>query len=83
MEPFIITDYDYITNRIFLDLNPLAVINCKGIFTGEMIAPEEIGNAAQTIVREFLEIVAKKGLPIKDKKVASLARKLLLSLQFI
>ena len=81
MEPFIITDYDYKTNRIFLDLNPLAVRNCKGIFTGEMITPEEIGKAAQTIVREFLEIVAKKtGLPVKDKKVASLARKLLLSL---
>ena len=65
----------------FLDLNPLAVKNCKGIFTGEMIAPEEIGKAAQTIVKEFLEIVAKKtGLPVTDKKVASLTRKLLLRL---
>ena len=81
LEPFIIADYDYKTNRIFLDLNPLAAINCKGIFTGEMIAPEEIGKAAQTIVREFLEMAAKKtGLPIDDKKVASLVRKLLLNL---
>ena len=54
LEPFIITDYDYKTNRIFLDLNPLAVINCKGIFTGEMIAPEKIGNAAQTISERIL-----------------------------
>ena len=81
MEPFIIADYDYERNRIFLDLNPLAAKSCKGVFTGEMIAPEEIGKAAQTIVREFLELVSEKtGLPIKDKKVASLARKLLLNL---
>ena len=81
MEQFIISDYDDKTNRIFLELNPLAATNCKGIFTGEMIVPEEIGKAAQTIVSEFLEIVAMKtGLPIKDKKVASLTRKLLLNL---
>jgi len=81
LEPFIISDYDDKTNKIFLTLNPLAAKNCKGIFTGEMIAPEEIGKAAQTIVNEFLEIVAMKtGLPIKDKKVASIARKLLLNL---
>jgi Fe-S-cluster containining protein len=81
LEPFIITDFDYKTNRIFVGLNPLAVKNCIGIFTGEMIAPDEIGKAAQTIVKEFLEIVAKKtGLPVTDKKVASLTRKLLLRL---
>jgi len=81
LEPFIITDYDGKTNKIFLDLNPLAATNCKGVFIGEMIAPEEIGKAAQTIVREFLEIIAKKtGLPVTDKNVASLARNLLLNL---
>ena len=79
LEPFIITDYDNKTNRIFVDLNPLAVINCKGICTGELIVPEAIGKAAQTIVKEFLEIVAKKtGLPVTNKKVSSLTRKLLL-----
>jgi Fe-S-cluster containining protein len=79
LEPFIITDYDYKTNRIYLGLNPLAAANCKGIFTGEMNAPEEIGKAAQTIVKEFLEMVAEKiGLPVTDKKVASLTRKLLM-----
>jgi hypothetical protein len=78
LEPFIITDYDNKTNTIFIDLNPLAVINCKGICTGEMIFPEEIAKAAQIIVRESLEIVAKKiGLQVTDKKVSSLTKKLL------
>jgi Fe-S-cluster containining protein len=81
LEPFIITNFDYRTNRIFVDLNPLAVKNCKGICTGEMIVPQEIGKAAQTIVKESLEIVAKKtGLPVTDKKVSSLTKKLLLRL---
>lgn len=80
LEPFIITDYDPKTNRIYVDLNPLAAKNCKGIFKGEMVAPEEIAKAAQTIVKDMLEIVAAKtGLHITDKKVASLTRKLLRS----
>ncbi len=78
LEPFIITDFDYKTNRIFLGLNPLAATNCKGIFTGDIIALKEIANAAQTIVKEFSEIIAEKtGLPVTDKKVASLTKKLL------
>ena len=78
LEPFIIVDYDNRTNRIFVDLNPLAIENCKGICTGEMIVPEEIGKASQSIVEEILEIVAEKtGLPVTDKKVSSLTRKLL------
>lgn len=80
LEPFIITDFDPKTNRIFVDLNPLAVKNCEGIFKGEMSAPEVIAKAAQTIVKDMLEIVATKtGLPITDKKVASITRKLLRS----
>jgi Fe-S-cluster containining protein len=78
LEPFIITDFDYKTNKIFLDLNPLAARNCKGIFKGENVALEEIGKAAQTIVADFFEIVAEKtGLLVTDKKVASLTKKLL------
>ncbi len=78
LEPFIITDFDYRTNRIFLGLNPLAAINCKGISAGDIIAPKEIVKAAQTIVKEFSEIIAKKTcLPVTDKKVASLTQKLL------
>ncbi len=78
LEPFIITDFDPKTNKIFVDLNPLAAKNCKGISKGEMVAPEEIAKAAQTIVKDCLEIVAvKTGLPVTDKRVASLTRKLL------
>jgi Fe-S-cluster containining protein len=78
LEPFIITDFDYRTNRIFLGLNPLAATNCKGILTGDIISLKEIGIAAQTIVKEFSEIIAEKTcLPVTDKKVASLTKKLL------
>jgi Fe-S-cluster containining protein len=78
LEPFIIKDYDYRTNKIFLDLNPSAAINCKGIFPGENSAIKEIGKAAQTIVKDFSEIVAEKtGRSITDKKVAFLTKKLL------
>jgi Fe-S-cluster containining protein len=84
LEPFIITDFDYRTNKIFLDLNPLAATNCKGIFAGENIAIEEIGKAAQTIVKDFSEIVAEKtGLSVTDKKVAFLTKKLLRDLNCI
>ena len=78
LEPFIITDFDYKTNRIFLGLNPLAAINCKGIFTGDITALKEIVNGAQTIVKEISEIIAEKtGFPVADKKVASLTKKVL------
>jgi Fe-S-cluster containining protein len=77
LEPFVITDFDYRTNTIFLTLNPLAAKNCKGIFTGDIIALKEIANAAQTIIKECSEIVAQKtGLPVTDKKVAFLTNKL-------
>ena len=78
LEPFIIADFDYNTNKIFLDLNPCAVNDCKGIMTEENIAIEQIGKAAQTIVSDFLEIVAEKtGLPVTDKKVVVLTRQIL------
>ena len=84
LDPFIITDYDYETKRISLDLNPLAVKTCKGILTGEMGYPEEIAEAAQAIVNEFLEIVAKKtGLQLTDKKVARLTKKLIANLNSV
>jgi Fe-S-cluster containining protein len=76
LEPFIITDFDPKTNRIFVDLNPLAIKNCKGICKGENVAPEEIGKAAQTIVKELSEIIATKtGLAVTDMRVAMLTRK--------
>ncbi len=58
IEPFIIADFDYRTNKIFLGLNPCAAYDCKGIVTEENAASEEIGKAAQTIVSDFFEIVA-------------------------
>lgn len=76
MEPFIITDYDPHTNRIFVDLNPLAAKSCKGLCKSEMIAPQEIGKAAQSIVKELKEIIAAKtGLAVTDMRVGLLARK--------
>ena len=84
LEPFIIADFDPIANKIFLDLNPCAVNDCKGLLTAGNIALEEIGKAAQTIVSDFLEIVAQKtGLSVTDKKVAFLTRQLLNESNFI
>ena len=84
LEPFIITDFDYKANKIFLDLNPLAAINCRGILAGENVAIEEIGKAAQTIVRDLSEIVAEKtGLLVTDEKVGFLTKKLLRDLNCI
>jgi Fe-S-cluster containining protein len=79
LDPFVIADYDCETGTIFLDLNPAAVKSCKGISFGELIAPEEICKVANSIVNEFLEIVSKKtGLPITNKRVASIVRRLLI-----
>ena len=84
LEPFVITDFVHNTNKIFLDLNPCAVNNCKGITTEEITSKEEIGKAAQTIVSDFLEAVAEKtGLSVNDKKVAFLTRQLLNDSNFI
>jgi Fe-S-cluster containining protein len=78
LEPFIIVDFDYRTNKIFLGLNPLAKNNCKGISAVEIVPFKEIAKAAQTIVTDFSEIIAAKtGLSITDKKVAKLTQKLL------
>lgn len=78
LEPFIIVDFDYRSNKIFLELNPFAANNCKGILAGENAGAEEIGKAAQAIVKDALEIVAEKtGLSVADEKVGILTRKLL------
>jgi len=78
IEPFVIADFDYISNKIFLELNPLAANNCKGISAMANVAVAEIGKAAQSIVQEVLEIVGEKtGLPVTDEKVGALTRGLL------
>ena len=80
LEPFIIKDFDYKTNKIFLDLNPLAFRNCKGISKGEIIARKEIIETAQAIVTGFSEIISEKtGLPVTDEKVTSSTKRLLRS----
>jgi Fe-S-cluster containining protein len=77
LEPFIITDYDYKTDKIFLGLNPKAKINCKGLLATENVALKEIGKVAQTIVEDFKEIVAEKtGLKVTDERVGILTEKL-------
>lgn len=77
LEPFVITDFDYKTNKIFLGLNPKAIINCKGLLAVENVALKEIGNAAQTIIEVFKEIIAEKtGLQVGDERVGSLTKKL-------
>jgi len=80
LEPFVITDFDYETDTIFVALNPLAQENCPGICAGDICVPESVGKAAQAIVQDVLEIVAEKtGLGVTDKKVACIARELLRS----
>lgn len=78
LEPFVIKDLDVKTGQILLALNPLAAKNCKGVCRGNMEAPEDVKRAAQAIVEESLEIIAAKmGLPVGDRLVVSLTRKLL------
>ncbi|NLF87479.1 YkgJ family cysteine cluster protein [Candidatus Bathyarchaeota archaeon] len=78
LEPFVIKDIDFKGNRILLALNSLAVKNCKGLCRGKMDASEDITRAAQTIVEDSMEIIAAKmGLPVGDRRVVSLTRKLL------
>jgi Fe-S-cluster containining protein len=78
LEPFVIKDIDFKGNSILLALNPLAAKNCKGICRDKSEASEDIERAARVIVEESLEIIAAKmGLPVSDRRVVSLTRKLL------
>lgn len=78
LEPFIITSFDFRTNKIFLSLNAAANKTCKGISCGDDYRLEEIGRAAQTIIGDLIEIVAQKtGLSVTDEKVAFYVSKLL------
>ena len=84
LEPFIITDFDFRTNKIFLGLNPLAIKDCKGISEIDNAAVEEIGKAAQSIIKDLSEIIVEKtGFSITDKRVASLTKTLLRNLNSV
>lgn len=75
LEPFIITDIDLRTNEIFLGLNPHAFKDCRGISDKGNVDVEEIGKAAQSIIKNLSEIIVEKtGFSITDKRVASLAK---------
>jgi Fe-S-cluster containining protein len=79
--PFMITDYNYEENLIELDLTEIAISTCKGITLGTIDNIEEIGKAAQTILKEFSEMVAKRArLPVTDKEVPKLTRKFIITL---
>lgn len=75
LDPFTITDFDFEKNQIELELNFPVSCGCEGVFEGETLLVEEVGKAAQVIVRKILALAAKDlGLPVTDRKVASEAR---------
>jgi hypothetical protein len=75
LDPFTIVDYDYERNRIELELNFPASSGCEGVSEAEALPLEEIGRAAQMIVRKILALTAKDlGVPQIDPRVASEAR---------
>jgi Fe-S-cluster containining protein len=75
LEPFTVVDYDFERNRIELELNFPAACGCKGVFEGQPLPVEVIGQAAQAIVRKILALTAKDlGLPISNKRVVSETR---------
>lgn len=80
LEPFIITDFDYRKNLIYLNINPLATKECQGLNCGSMVAYADIAKAAQTIVEDLYELVAKStGLLVTDKRIGALVRNYLIS----
>ena len=75
LEPFTIKDYDYLKNRVELELDFPFVCGCEGVNDGETLPVEVIGKAAQMIVRKILVLTAKDlRLPVTDKRVASETR---------
>ena len=75
LEPFTIVDYDYMENRVELELNFPFACGCEGVNDGETLPVEVIGKAAQVIVHKILLLTAKDlGLPVTDKRVDSETR---------
>jgi Fe-S-cluster containining protein len=80
LEPFIITDFDYQKNLIYLDLNPRAIKECKGLAHENMFSYEEIAAASQTIVNDLQEIISKStGFSLTDRRLGALVRDFLIS----
>jgi hypothetical protein len=79
LEPFTIVDYDYESNRIILELNFPFSCCCIGTCDEETVSVEEIGKAAQILVKRILALTAKDlDLPITDKRVYAETRSRLL-----
>jgi Fe-S-cluster containining protein len=79
LEPFTIVDYDYENNIIELQLNFPFASCCIGTLNEETLPVEEIGKAAQTLVKRILALTAKDlDLPITDKRVYAETRSRLL-----
>jgi Fe-S-cluster containining protein len=79
LEPFTIVDYDYENNRIELELNFPFASCCIGTCVEEKLLVEEIGKAAQILVKRILCLTAKDlDLLISDKRVYSETRSRLL-----
>jgi Fe-S-cluster containining protein len=80
LEPFIIADFDHYKNKIFLKLNPLANKECKGVSFENTMDYEEIGKAAQTIIKDLHELVAKRtDLLANDRRLGVLVRDIVIS----
>jgi Fe-S-cluster containining protein len=75
LEPFTIADFDFEKGPIELELSFPASCGCMGVFEGKTLPKEEIGKAAQVFVQKILALTAKDlGLPVTDRKVASVTR---------
>jgi len=71
LDPFTIVDYDYERNRIEVALNFPSSCSCEGVSDEGVLPMEEIGKAAQVIVRKILALTAKDlGQPPTDPRVA-------------
>ena len=79
LEPLTIVDYDYVNNKIELELNFPFTSCCIGTCDQETLPVEEIGKAAQILIQKILALTAKDlNLPVTDKKVYSETRSRLL-----
>ena len=83
LEPFTVVDYDYQKNRIAVELDFPFSSCCTGTCDEkENLRLEEIGKAAQTVVKKILELTAKDmKLPVTDKRVHPETRSRLLRRQ--
>lgn len=79
LEPFTITDYDFESNTVELDLNFPFSSCCPGIGEDKTVSKEEISQATQVLINKILELTAQDlELPVTDRRVQAEARSRLL-----